>query len=321
MKYGILAAVGLLALAACSAGKEEAEAPLPVILDTDMGNDVDDLLAMQMLMNYESEGRVKVLGIGLAKANRKACDFVRAYYGRYGSGAPTFGYMTSGSNPDDGNYLTAALAALGTDSLPAGGCESVEMYRRLLSSSADSSLTIIAIGPLTNMARLLDSAPDSISPLSGEELVGRKVRSLCMMGGDFRSDAAAEWNILQDSVAARVVFDRWPTELVTSGSEVGNAVLYPHQSILGDYAPEHPLRVAYENFIPMPYDRQCWDLTTVLYAVEPDSTWFELSPRGEISVDTLGRTGFEQAEQGRRRVLALACDSLANVLVNRVNGK
>lgn len=318
MKKGILIGLALLLLTGCSVKHEPATASVPVLFDTDMGNDIDDLLAMQMLMNYERDGRVELLGIGLSKANDKAYDFVRRYYSRYGCGTPEFGFMTDGPNADDGNYLPAALAVLGNDSLPDAGCDAVAMYRRVLSESADSSLTIIATGPLTNMARLLESPSDSISLLSGRELVGRKVKLLSLMGGDYRDEATAEWNILQDAASASTVFDSWPTELVASGFEVGDAIRYPHERIEGDFDQKHPLRVAYESFIAMPYDRQCWDLTSVLYAVEPDSIWFGVSERGEISLDSLGRSTFRPDKDGRRRVLSLSCDSLDEVLANRV---
>jgi hypothetical protein len=40
----------------------------------------------------------------------------------------------------------------------------------------------------------------------------------------------------------------------------------------------HPLREAYELYQKMPYDRETWDLTAVLYAVRPDSGYFGRRP-------------------------------------------
>ena len=34
---------------------------IPVIFDTDAGNDIDDVLAMQMLFNYEKAGKIDLL--------------------------------------------------------------------------------------------------------------------------------------------------------------------------------------------------------------------------------------------------------------------
>jgi inosine-uridine nucleoside N-ribohydrolase len=78
-------------------------------------------------------------------------------------------------------------------------------------------------------------------------LVKQKVRLLCAVAGKFSQGPAGERlkepNIVTDAPSARKVFDRWPTPVVVSGFEVGNAILYPSRSILQDYcyAPHHPL--------------------------------------------------------------------------------
>jgi len=57
---------------------------------------------------------------------------------------------------------------------------------------------VIAIGPLTNIRDLLESAPDEQSPLDGKALVAAKVRRLVIMAGDFRKPKA-EFNVFSDS--------------------------------------------------------------------------------------------------------------------------
>jgi hypothetical protein len=42
----------------------------------------------------------------------------------------------------------------------------------------------------------------------------------------------------------------------------------------------------------MPYDRQTWDLTSVLYAIEPEKAYFDLSPKGKITIAADGRSVF-----------------------------
>ncbi len=63
--------------------------------------------------------------------------------------------------------------------------ESVAMYRRLLAASDDGSVTVISLGFATTLADLLSSGGDAISPLTGRELVARKVASLSIMAGSF----------------------------------------------------------------------------------------------------------------------------------------
>src|ERR1039457_4635300 len=58
------------------------------------------------------------------------------------------------------------------------------------------------------------------------------------------------------------------------------------------WAPDHPVVDAYRAYLKMPYDRQTWDLTAVLYAVRPGGGYFELSAPGRITADDAGRTSF-----------------------------
>ena len=141
MKPHLFICLSCLLLSGASASRAASPAPdypMQVILDTDLGNDIDDLLALQMLINYEKAGKIALQGISLSKANVHAFELARQYYEAYGTGHPAFGYMSHGPNPDDGHYLTATLAALGTDTLPpAESHEAVDMLRRQLAASAE----------------------------------------------------------------------------------------------------------------------------------------------------------------------------------------
>jgi len=58
----------------------------------------------------------------------------------------------------------------------------VQMYRRILAES-DTKVNIITLGFLQNIQALMHSAPDQYSPLTGAELITRKVDSLYIVGG------------------------------------------------------------------------------------------------------------------------------------------
>ena len=92
-----------------------------------------------------------------------------------------------------------------------------------------------------------------------------------------------------------------------SGFEIGKNLRYPHQSILQDYryVPHHPLAEAYILYNPPPHDRPTWDLTSVLHAVRPSRAYFDLSPRGTVSVADDGLTKFTESDDGRDRYLIL----------------
>ena len=140
-RYKFLSILGLCALLAfgtlsCRSKNSalQPELPLQVILDTDLGNDIDDLLALQMLINYERCGKVKIVGISVSKANPLAMAFTKSYYAKYGIGAPDYGYVFEGVNPDEGNYLAKAYESLVgmRDSLEIVDAEAYKMMRRQL---------------------------------------------------------------------------------------------------------------------------------------------------------------------------------------------
>ena len=146
------------------------------------------------------------------------------------------------------------------------------MLRKALASQPDRSVVIAQVGFSTNLARLLDSPPDEYSPLTGRELVEKKVKLLSLMAGAFQTIDGnrryLEYNVVKDVPSARALAERWPTAMVYSGFEIGIALPYPAVSIERDYGyvPHHPLAEAYIRYIPPPHNRPTWDLTSVLYA-------------------------------------------------------
>ena len=127
--------------------------------------------------------------------------------------------------------------------------------------------------------------PDNVSPLSGKDLVRKKVKLLSIMAGHFQPDqggaAFEEYNVKMDVVSCQQLVRMWPTPIVFSGYEVGIAVNYPNRSIDEDYkyVAHHPLAEAYRLLLKTPADRPSWDLTAVLYAVRPEAGYFGLSPK------------------------------------------
>lgn len=284
-----------------------------ILFDTDMGNDIDDALALAMLHAFESRGEAELLAVTLTKDNRWAApyvDLVNTFYGR--SDIP-IGVVQDGKTPEgsamlevpaerrnpDGSYVYPHDLADGRDAP-----EAVDVLRRVLAAQPDRSVTAVQVGFSTNFARLLASPPDAHSPLSGEDLVRRKVRLLSVMAGAFPT-GDPEYNVRTDVEAARKLFAEWPTPIAASGFEVGASILYPAESIQEDYAyaDPHPVAEAYRHYLEMPYDRPTWDLTSVLYAVRPRDGYFSLSEPGTITVDDEGRTAFAPSADGAHRYL------------------
>jgi len=298
--------------------------PVSIIFDTDIGNDIDDALALGMLHALQSRGQCRLLAVTCSKDNPACAPFIDLVNTFYGRGDIPIGVVRNGKTPEDSRYLTACVNAIdGTKPRyphdlhnGADAPEAVGLLRRILSEQPDRSVVFIVVGFATNIARLLDSPPDAYSPLPGRELVERKCRLLSIMAGMYATpNRHEEYNVVTDLPAARKVFADWPTPIVASGYEVGQAIRFPAVSIQRDfgYVRHHPLREAYEHYKKMPYDRETWDLTSVLYAVYPDRGYFGLSEPGTIHIDNHRTTRFTPSPAGRHRYLTVTAEQIIRV--------
>jgi inosine-uridine nucleoside N-ribohydrolase len=277
-----------------------AAAPLDVIFDTDMGNDVDDALALAMLHALASRGEVKLLAVTVSKDNPWAAEYVRLVNEYYGRGAIPVGLVHDGKTRDDGLYVRQICELHGRH--PGSTEDAVPLLRKTLAAEPDGAVTLIQVGFSTNLARLMESAPDQFSALSGMDLVKRKVRLLTVMAGNF-AQPKPEYNVATDVPAASKVFSSWPTDIYFSGFEIGEAILFPAASIEHDFPAGNPVAEAYRVYAKMPYDRPSWDLTTVLYDLRPDRGYFDISQPGDVTVSPDGVTRFQPDAQGRRYFL------------------
>lgn len=289
----------------------------PVLLDTDMGNDIDDALALTMLHALQRRGECELIGISLSKDNPWAAPYTRLVNIRCGNAGVPVGRISAGPSPDEGNFIRQI-----TQSCPAGTPltdkaqyeESVPMLRRLLASQEDGSVVIITIGFFTNLARLLDSPADAISPLHGHTLLARKVKSVCSMAANFRptpeqssgpDSGNPEFNIRTDISAARHFITHCPRPIDFSGFEIGIELLFPSTRIEEILAvePSNPVASAYAAYVALPHDRPCWDQTAVLQAVRPSEHYFDLSQPGHVHIDDQGHSIFQPKTNGPHRHL------------------
>ena len=320
----------LLTLIAClnHAFAESPFRPVPLIFDTDIGNDCDDVLALGVIHALQSRGECELLAVTITKDHELAAPFTDCVNTFYRRGDVPIGVCRSGVTPEQGKFNGLAKA---TDDgklryphdLLSGieAPDAVDVLRAALAKADDGSVVICQVGFSTNLATLLSSPGDKHSPLGGAELVQKKVRLLSIMAGAFteiRNDKGElydhrEYNVIKDLPATKSLCAKWPTAIVWSGFEIGRNLRYPHQSILRDYryAKHHPLAEAYTIYIPPPHNRPTWDLTSVLYAVRPDHDYFDVSAAGAVTVGEDGLTTFAESREGRDRHLILRDDQKA----------
>src|SRR5215471_15640990 len=88
----------LLALAvACLAAAQ----PVPVVFDTDMGNDVDDALALGLLHALESRGECRLIAVTVTKDNPWSAPYVDLVNTFYGRAHIPVGMVKGGVTPED----------------------------------------------------------------------------------------------------------------------------------------------------------------------------------------------------------------------------
>ena len=291
----------------CLAG---AATPVPVIFDTDMGNDVDDALALALLHALESRGECRILAVTVTKDNPWAAvyvDLVNTFYGR--AHIPVGVVKNSGVTPENSAMIQKPAERKGDDGrwvygrrLESGAeaPDAVAVLKRALAGEADGSVVIVQVGFSTNLARLLASGAEA------KELARRKVKLLSIMAGNF-AEPKPEFNVERDVASAQRLLAEWPGRIVASGFEIGNSMLFPAAAIEHDFAyvKDHPVAEAYRSYKKMPYDRPTWDLTAALYAIRPDHGYFGLSAPGTITADAMGRTHFAAGAGGRHQYLVM----------------
>jgi inosine-uridine nucleoside N-ribohydrolase len=322
MKYRLLLAAFLAISSTYSLLAGEPAEKVPLIFDTDIGNDVDDVLALGMIHALQSRGECELLAVTITKDHEHAAAFTDAVNTFYWRGDIPVGVCRSGVTPAAGKFNGLAVKKDGDahryphDLLSGKDApDAVDVLRKALAGQKDGSVVIAQVGFSTNLAALLASKADSHSPLSGVQLIKQKVRLLSIMAGAFTQIPGKggqlsdhkEYNIVKDIPAAKSIAADWPTEIVWSGFEIGISLTYPHRSIEEDfrYLEHHPLAEAYILYNPPPHDRPTWDLTSVLHGVRPGHSYFDISETGIVNVADDGLTTFKKNATGKHRYLII----------------
>ena len=320
LRISPLLLAGCLAGFAAASSTRAAEAPRPkapvkIIFDTDIGNDVDDVLALGVLHALQTRGDCELLAVTITKPDELAGPFVDAMNHFYGRPGIPIGFTHAALTNEPSKFLQLAEAKDGRKlryphrlKRSSDAPEATRLLRQILSRQPDRSMVMVQVGYFSNFAALLDTPGDSASPLSGRDLVRAKVKLLSVMAGSFRTNRHdLEYNVTQDLPASKHLAKDWPAPIVWSGFEIGISLPYPAVSIERDFAyvAHHPAAEAYCLYNPPPHERPTWDLTSALYAVLLDRGYFGLSSPGEVTVEADGFTRFTPNPQGRDRFLTL----------------
>lgn len=293
-----------------------------LIIETDMGNDIDDALALTLAYQGMKEGKLDLLMVSNHKQSATSSAFIdilNTYYG-----FPDIQVARCATPVFYGKVrdYTEPVVLKGDPAWPQSGKykddypEAVAKYRELLAARPDKSVVIVSLGFGTALAQLLDSQPDTYCSCSGKELVGKKVKYLSIMAGSYgpednvpvggirdtmfdKTEKRAEFNVHIDIPSMQKVFAEWPTPIIQNPFELGIMVMYPWSAV--EKQGPHPVFDAYRAYKKGPYDRPSWDILSVAYVLHPEM--FNISEPVTVTVDEKGFTHLKPG--GNHRILTI----------------
>ena len=321
----VLLALALCARPAAVVAQRNAPPPVPIIFDTDMGPDYDDVGAIALLHAFADSGKAEILAT-MASNRYEGIAAVLNVFNTYFHRPEIPIGVPGGNAPDirDNQRWTDSILANypHTIKLNAEANYSIPLYRKILAKQPDHSVVIVTVGFQTNLADLLETNADDISPLDGLELVKKKVKLLVSMAGAF--PRGNEFNINRDISAALSVSKNWPTSIIYSGFEIGKRIKTGLPLINNDAIRHSPVKDAFRISMRQATEdaqgRMSWDETAVLVAIAGYSPWYSLR-HGHIVIDTYGSNtwvdGVEEKERQAHLVEALPASTVQN-LINRL---
>lgn len=256
--------------------------PVSLIFDTDIAGDYDDVGSMALLHALAEKGEVEILATISSNAFETTVptmSLLNTYFGK--PDIPLAVTKKETPNKDCPQKWAEAIIANYPHAVKSNDevMSAVQLYRKILSSKPDQSVTIVTVGFLTNLATLLESGPDEFSSLTGKELIKQKVKLLVSMAASLEKaeDRGYEYNVYIDPKSAQIVFDQWNTPLILSPFEVGLKVLTGIPLINNEAIQNSPVKDAYEIALAADNNtegRMSWDQTAVLVAVRGIEPYF-----------------------------------------------
>jgi inosine-uridine nucleoside N-ribohydrolase len=293
--------------------------PVRIIFDTDMDTDCDDAGALAILHTLADRGEAEILGTLVSSHYPYSVPCVaaiNAYYGR--PDLPVGSPKGAGADTNRGSAYARQIAEAFPSAYRSNedAPDAAKVYRQLLSTEEDHGVVIVTVGYVTNLRDLLATRPDSSSPLSGLELVRRKVKQWVCMGGRYPAhlDPNVYGNFKPDPASAVEATRRWPGEIVFTG--LGDDILTG--KTLRQTPENNPVRRAYELYLREKPARPSWDPIAVLYAVQPDEPFWRVEENGYNHIFPNGTNEWRQTpDDPRHKLLQLqsgAEDILQSIL-------
>jgi inosine-uridine nucleoside N-ribohydrolase len=279
------------------------EKPVPIIFDSDIGPDYDDVGAITILHVLEDRGEAKILATIASNKYEgivAVLDVFNTYFNRpqIPIGVP----KGKAVNIRDSQHWTDTILSKYPHKIKYNNeaPDAVKVYRKVLAKQPDNSVTIVTVGFLTNLANLLKTPGDQYSPLDGRSLIEKKVKLLVSMAGKYPS--GKEFNIIKDAASSKEALEEWPTPVIFSGFEIGKKIKTGLPLIHNNKIRNNPAKDVFSICIPKsPADaagRMSWDETAVLVAVRGYKPFYKLCS-GKIKIAEDGTNSWDENGKGQ----------------------
>ncbi len=295
----VAGAIGLLMVgaSACTFGQTTIPAkPEKVIIDTDIGDDVDDAFALALAL---SDDRIQILGVTTAWGDT---DLRARLVERFLSETGHAGIAVAAGPKTDGPSAPFTQARWGEQfAAPAKGWPNAIDFILDAARRNPGEVTLISLAPLSNVGALIRKDPETF----------RKLKRVVMMGGSINQGYGdlgylpdhgpnAEYNIKLDIPAAKALFaSDVPIEMMPLDStqlkldEVLRGILFSQKTPV-----TKPLEELYREWSGFPSNRTPTLYDAMAVAVVMDPALCPVSPM-RVRVDD---EGFTRVENGAPNV-------------------
>ena len=297
--------------------RDASHAPEKIIIDTDIGSDIDDAFAVALAIRSPE---LEILGIatdsGDTNERAKILDRMLAEVGR--PGIPVAVGVSSPPNPHNREWDSVIQGRYGDNSRfpPKTHPNAVDFILDQI-RHYPGQITLVAIGPIPNIGAMIDKSPDTF----------RQIKRVVMMGGsinpikpDFGNapplQQQREYNIYGDTVSSQKLFRSGvPIVLVPLDStlhltldETKRAAIFTQSTPLTD-----ALTLLYQLWGQRTPD--LIDPMTIGYIVDP--TLCPVRPM-RIRVDDSGYTRVESGAPNAQVCLHSDADTFIHFYLNRI---
>jgi len=282
-----------------------AKPPLGVVFDCDMGESIDDALALAALYGLDGKNECRVVAVSTTNPTLASAAFCEVM-GRFYAGAVSaqfaaagrtlpVGMATSGIRKMETPMLLEPLARKGADGAPVYNhgiqglvdtADPAAVVRNAFTAQHDQNAALVLAGPAVTVAAAL--------ALPGvKDLIARKARYL----------VAVERGLAAHPASAKTLFAEWPGAIFVVPESMGEVYKFPASAISTafSWSPNHPVVDAFRAAGNK--DAPAAGALAALHGVRAEKKYFDVSPAGRFELGADGKLTLKPSADGKHHWL------------------